>query len=72
MFFSIKLYSILFYHDIPINLSLQKMFLSMCLEIKSLEKSFPGYSTVPDSKINNSMEMTSIFLVKYKSIKYNE
>ena len=72
MFFYIKLHSNLFYHDILINLLLQKMFLSMCLEIKSLEKSFPGYSTVPDSKINNSMEMTLIFQVKYKSTKYNE
>ena len=70
--FSIKLYSILFYQDIPINLSLQKMFLSMCLEIKSFRKSFPGYNTVPDSKINNSMEMTLIFQAKYKSTKYNK
>ena len=39
------------------------MFLSMCLEIKGFRKKFPGYSTVPDSKINNSMEMTLIFQV---------
>ena len=44
----------------------------MCLEIKSFRKIFPGYSTVPDSKINNSMEMTLIFQVKYKSTKYNK
>ena len=44
----------------------------MCLEIKSLEKVYPGYSTVPDSKINNSMEKTLIFQVKYKSTKNNE
>ena len=40
------------------------MFLSMCLEIKRLEKVSPGYSTVPDSKINNSMEKTLIFSSK--------
>ena len=52
-----------------INLSLQKMFLSLCLEII---KNFPGYSTVPDSKTNNSMKKTLIFQVKYKSSKYNK
>ena len=35
--FSIKLYSILFYHDIAKNYS-EKMCLSMCLELKSLQK----------------------------------
>ena len=44
----------------------------MCLEIKSIEKVHPGYSTVPVSKINNSMEKTLIFQVKYKSTKNNE
>ena len=52
-----------------INLSLQKMFLSLCLEIKKI---IPGYSTVPDSKTNNSMKKTLIFQVKYKSSKYNK
>ena len=30
---------------------------------KKFTKSFPGYSTVPDSKINNSMQKTLIFFI---------
>ena len=39
---------------------------------KIIKKFWPGYSTVLDSKINNSMEKTLIFQVKYKSTKNNE
>ena len=49
-----------------INLSLQILFgLFACKnKIKELH---PGYSTVPDSKISNSMRKVLIFQVKYKS-----
>ena len=70
--FFYKVVQYLFHHDIPINLSLQKNVFVYVPGNKSFRKKFPGYSTVPDSKINNSMEMTLIFQVKYKSTNYNK
>ena len=68
MFF---LYSCTVFYSIMIkliNLSLQNVFVS--LHEKRNDKNFyPGYSTVPDSKISNSMGKALIFQVKYKSTK---
>ena len=70
--FSIYLYSILFHHDKANKLVIAKIVLSLCMKKEVIKKIYPGYSTVPDSKISNLMEKTLIFQVKYKSIKNNE
>ena len=69
MFFSIYLYSILFYHDKVNKLIIAK---NDFVSVPGNKKVYPGYSTVPNSKTNNSMEKTLIFQVKYKSIKNNK
>ena len=71
MFF-LYIYTVFYFIMIkPINLSLQKCFVSLHKK-RNDKKIYPGYSTVPDSKISNSMEKTLIFQVKYNSTKNKE